>query len=898
MKILILGSGAREKILYEKLSNHHIVHILSISSFLDIEEFCIVKKFDLVVPSTENYLCHGIVNFLSSKFPNLMIFGPNKYQAQIEGFKHFSKILMERLNIPTPPFIYFSTLKAVYRGNSIYDHKIFEDLPVLKYSGLAAGKGVYLPKNKEDIPKNIIELFKLGDDGILVEKRLFGKEVSILAFCNGKEATLMPQAQDYKSIYDDNIGPNTGGMGAICPANILTNDELIVVKKYMDLVVKDLNYIGILYAGLIKTIDEFFFLEFNCRFGDPEAQVILNLLDTDLSQIMLSCIKKEDLHIKWKSQSAAVVILSHVDYPISKLKEPVEIEYISDIDSSIKIYESNIINKDGINYTTGGRVLSMVSVSDTLQKSLGTIYNNIYKITYDGVYYRRDIGCNNTLSESNNITNIGILASGNGTCIETLLKNGEGFIKIIITNKKDAGIINKAQIHNIPFFYVSQENLTNTKYYERIVNIFRLYDIELVILAGYMKIVPDILFDEFFTINIHPSLLPKYGNLMDLGVHQQVIDNHELFSGCTLHKVTKDIDKGMILMQKQYKLQKNETIISLKQNIQELEKKCIFEYINIYNNLKTKIKYDVNVIEGNEFIENIKSSISGIGGFCAEYTYKGIRLAASADGCGTKLDLANEYGKLDTIGIDLVAMNVNDLIAGGANPLFFMDYIALDKMNKYKCTDIIQGMLDGCRMANCKLIGGETAEMGGTYLKNKCDLAGFAVGEIKFDLPKKHLMDENCILYGIESSGIHSNGYTLVRKILKTADYKTTPTIEEIMRPTEIYTNVSKLWELFPENILGISHITGGGYHDNLIRILPSELYFKLEEWEFPPIFKWLQRESKLSRDEMLNTFNCGYGMVIISNKELHLEDIDFDFGFNLERIGKLINAENNKKLK
>ena len=210
----------------------------------------------------------------------------------------------------------------------------------------------------------------------------------------------MPQAQDYKRIYDGDKGPNTGGMGAICPVNILTTDELRKVKIHMNKVVKKLNYKGVLYAGLMKTKDGVYFLEFNCRFGDPEAQVILNLLDSNLLDIMKNCLLGRDLSIKWKNSSAATVVLSHVDYPIKKLKEVVNISYTDDFDNSVKIYKSNVIDAGKYQYTNGGRVLSMVSVDKTLQIALENIYNNIHKIKYDGVYYRRDIGCNNKLEKT------------------------------------------------------------------------------------------------------------------------------------------------------------------------------------------------------------------------------------------------------------------------------------------------------------------------------------------------------------------------------------------------------------------------------------------------------------------------------------------------------------------
>ena len=904
INILILGQGAREKVIYEILINESTknnVYMLDTNFFDDIKNYCIENNIELVIPSTETYLCNGIVDYLTAKLLTIQIFGPNKFQAQLEGSKKFSKCLMQNLNIPTAEFKYFN-----YQYDCIkYLKTNIITSYVLKYSGLAKGKGVYLPKNMSESTENLSQLFKLGNEGIIIEECLFGTEVSVLAFCNGNEAILMPQAQDYKNIYDGNNGPNTGGMGAICPANILTDSELVLVKCHMDKIVKKLEYKGVLYAGLMKTINGVFFLEFNCRFGDPEAQVILNLLDNNehngkLINIIESCINGKNHDIKWKTnKSAAVVVLSHIDYPAKKLEEPVIITYKDMLDSSVKIYESNVIKKNYNNkndtendnnetendnkYTTGGRVLSMVSIDKDIYSALENIYNNIYKITYSGVYYRRDIGCNNPISRYNNDNcnnknnrlkevNIGILASGNGTSIENLLEYRKNYVKMIITNRKDAGVIEKAHKYNIPFIYLPQKNITQTKYYENIVNIFRLYNIELVILAGFMKIVPDILFDEFFTINIHPSLLPKYNGLTDLYVHDVVISNKEQFSGCTLHQVIKDIDKGRFLLQKQYKLDSKETKYSLKANIQTLEKQCIVDYIDIYNYQQSKTQYSVDIEEGNEFVNDLKKVLPNIGGFCAEYNHKNIRLAAAADGCGTKIDLANEYNTLDTIGIDLVAMNVNDLIAGGAKPLFFMDYIALDKMDKTKCNTIIQGIREGCRQANCELIGGETAEMRGIYLKNKLDLAGFAIGEKVFDLPKPEMMSDKCILYGLQSSGVHSNGYTLVRKLLENKNKNNEVLeqlfIEKLLKPTIIYSSVL---DNYVEHIYGIAHITGGGFHDNIIRILPDDLYFELEEWEFPEIFKWIQRESNLSRDEMLRTFNCGYGMVIISDKELDL---------------------------
>ena len=460
------------------------------------------------------------------------------------------------------------------------------------------------------------------------------------------------------------------------------------------------------------------------------------------------------------------------------------------------------------------------------------------------------------------------MASGNGTCLETVLQNTNS-IKIIITNNKKAGVIEKCKKYKVPFFYLDASFCSKDEYYEKVVNIMRLFNVKLVLLAGYTKIVPKILFDEFHTINIHPSLLPNYKGLLDLNIHGAVLENQDKYTGCTLHEVVEDVDGGWILLQKQMTV-KTESIFTLKMQVQELEKMCVYEYICNY---PKKIKYNVNVAEGNDFVNLLKKDNSFIGGFCATYKLdNGTVVGATVDGVGTKLDLAIKHNILDTIGIDLVAMNVNDLIAGGFKVDFFMDYIAIDKMDKTRCYEIIKGIQEGCKIAKCSLIGGETAEMKNIYLKNKFDLAGFALGTQQIFLPKTTHMNENCYLYGLPSSGIHSNGYTLVNELLL-QECKTYPDIKTLLEPTRIYNEVYEYYEKYADKILGVAHITGGGFYDNLSRVIPEYLSFELINWEFPEIFKWIQYESNFSRRDMLNTFNCGYGMVFITNSKVEFGD-------------------------
>ncbi len=296
----------------------------------------------------------------------------------------------------------------------------------------------------------------------------------------------------------------------------------------------------------------------------------------------------------------------------------------------------------------------------------------------------------------------------------------------------------------------------------------------------------------------------------------------------------------------------------------------------------------VDVDKANRFVERIKQLtkkgpqsgvIAGIGGFSGLYSldinqYKNPVLATSTDGVGTKLKVASIAGKHDTIGIDLVAMCVNDIAVQGAKPLFFLDYLSMGKLTLAIAEPIIQGIITGCKIAKCALIGGETAEMPGVYASGEYDLAGFIVGIVD----NSKIVDGSEIgvghkLVGIASSGLHSNGYSLVRKIcfeklkLKIEDKvdvlgKTLG--EELLEPTKIYSELLRhLLKDFP--VHGIANITGGGIVDNLPRILPSSCKAVIQEgsWEVPAIFHFLQEGGKLSAKEMRRTFNNGIGMVL-----------------------------------
>tara|TARA_R110002167_G_scaffold192441_2_gene394926 strand:- start:77 stop:1126 length:1050 start_codon:yes stop_codon:yes gene_type:complete len=293
----------------------------------------------------------------------------------------------------------------------------------------------------------------------------------------------------------------------------------------------------------------------------------------------------------------------------------------------------------------------------------------------------------------------------------------------------------------------------------------------------------------------------------------------------------------------------------------------------------------VNIDAGNELIKRIApfakatkrpEVMAGLGGFGALFElpiekYKKPVLVSGTDGVGTKLKLAFEMNKHDTIGIDLVAMCVNDLVVVGAEPLFFLDYYATGKLSLDNATDVIKGIAEGCKQSGCSLVGGETAEMPGMYSEDEYDLAGFCVGIVEKD---QMITGENVqagdTLIAISSSGVHSNGFSLVRKILEVNNLKLTDNYlgktigETLLEPTKLY--VKPIQTLLQHHqIKAISHITGGGITENVPRVLPENTIadIDLNSWELPAVFQWLQDLGNITQAEMLKTFNCGVGMVL-----------------------------------
>ena len=318
----------------------------------------------------------------------------------------------------------------------------------------------------------------------------------------------------------------------------------------------------------------------------------------------------------------------------------------------------------------------------------------------------------------------------------------------------------------------------------------------------------------------------------------------------------------------------------------------------------TYLKSGVNISEADKFVNFIskntgkkKQKNKNIGGFGSISSiprhFKDPKIVASTDGVGTKIEIANLLNKFDTIGIDLVAMCVNDLIVQGAKPLIFLDYISINKINLIKLKSILKGINIGCNIADCSLVGGETAEMPGTYSKNKFDIAGFAVGVVDpKKIIKKSNIKKNNLILAVPSSGVHSNGYSLIRNILKKKNIKIKKNSflkKELLKPTKIY--VKEILNLNEKKLInGCANITGGGIIDNIKRVIPNGLCanINLSKIKVKKVFKWIKKQN-IDDNEMLKTFNCGVGFcLIVDKKNLQRVNKFFSNGFKPYLIGKV----------
>ncbi len=413
MNVLIIGSGGREHALAWKVAQSPRLTKLYIAPGnggtdacgenipMDVADheavlrFCKEKWIDLVIVGPEIPLAAGLVDSLSEG--GIHCFGPNQAAAQIESSKVFAKDFMARYHIPTARYATFTQLDEAIRYLQSVDYPI-----VIKASGLAAGKGVILPETDDEAKSALEDILvnkTFGEAGteVVIEERMTGPEVSLMAFTDGTSVVPMVSAQDHKRLLDGDNGPNTGGMGSYAPAPIFTKVLLQeAVEKVLQPVVDGLRnegrkFVGVLYAGLMLTKDGVRVLEFNCRFGDPETQVVLPLLETDLLDIADACVDGNlaNVNIQWKNGAAICVVLASKGYP-----EKVEIGKVITIEKlpdDMVCFHAGTKLENGNFITSGGRVFGLTAWAEDITSALKNVYSNINKVTFDGMQYRKDI---------------------------------------------------------------------------------------------------------------------------------------------------------------------------------------------------------------------------------------------------------------------------------------------------------------------------------------------------------------------------------------------------------------------------------------------------------------------------------------------------------------------------
>lgn len=418
MNLLLIGSGGREHALAWKLAQSPQVTQIFVApgnggtaqqpkcrnvdiaadDLAGLCDFAVAQNVELTVVGPEVPLVAGVADLFRER--GLRVFGPSKAAAQLEGSKAFAKEFMNQHGIPTAASETFTDFDEATRYLRLVDEP-----PVVKASGLAAGKGVILPASREEaaiVLHQTLNEGRFGEAGqtVLLEERLSGPELSVLAFCDGEHIRIMPPAQDHKRLRNRDLGPNTGGMGAFTPSPLATPElleqvEREVLRPTLDgMAAAGTPYTGVLYAGLMLTEQGLRVLEFNCRFGDPETQVVLPLLESDLVEIMLACTegRLNELELAWRTDAAVTVVMAVEGYP-GEYTVGVEITGIEEAEAlECTVFHAGTKQKDERLLTAGGRVLAVTALGHTTGAAAQLAYRGVQQIQYNESYYRTDIG--------------------------------------------------------------------------------------------------------------------------------------------------------------------------------------------------------------------------------------------------------------------------------------------------------------------------------------------------------------------------------------------------------------------------------------------------------------------------------------------------------------------------
>jgi formyltetrahydrofolate-dependent phosphoribosylglycinamide formyltransferase len=619
--VLIVGGGGREHAIALKLSESPDVDRIicapgnagtsgsgkiSNEKVDDIPAYAQSNNVHLVVVGPEVPLVAGLADDLAKL--HIPCFGPSAAAAQIEASKAWAKEFMNRHNIPTSQH---RTFKRDELSSAEEYVKTCGFRLVVKASGLAAGKGVLIPESQEETLKALSDVF-LGNafgaagDEVVLEERMEGPEASMLAFCDGKTVQMMPAAQDHKRALDNDNGLNTGGMGAYAPAPIITEAIANQIKVEVlepalaGLAQEGRPFVGVLYAGMMLTTLGPKVIEFNCRFGDPETQVILPLLKSDLLHIMEACVTGtlDTIKVDWSKQHAVTIVAASEGYPLSypKGRSIKGMNIVSKLtnangDSATVYHAGTRVSATDANTieTSGGRVLAVTALSTaSLQSAVSTAYAGMRAINFEGMQYRYDIArralSNNTTTgetkENMPTLRIGVLGSTRGTDLASLIKaidNGRlngGKIVCVVSNKSKAIILEKARVASIPAIALKYtKNMSRDDYDAQVTKTLKEYSVDVVLMIGYMRIVSPSFTAEWAgkLLNVHPSLLPEFAGGMDMDVHAEVLKAKKTITGCTVHLVTDVVDGGEIVARRHCSVGENDTADTLKARVQAME---------------------------------------------------------------------------------------------------------------------------------------------------------------------------------------------------------------------------------------------------------------------------------------------------------------------------------------
>ncbi|GFO02182.1 trifunctional purine biosynthetic protein adenosine-3 [Plakobranchus ocellatus] len=1162
-KVLLIGSGGREHALAWKLSQSPLVSKvvvapgnagtacgntkisnveLDIKDFASIAQWCTANSITFVMVGPEDPLAAGIADYLS-KNADLPVFGPSAKAAQIEADKSFSKHFMVRHNIPTARFESFKDPDLACKYIQEADHKAL----VVKASGLAAGKGVVVASSTEEACEAVKTImtekaFGTAGETVVVEELLEGPEVSILAFSDGKNVSLMPPSQDHKRLLDNDQGPNTGGMGAICPYPGLTESQLeriktdIIEKTVHGMAQEGARYVGVLYAGLMLTADGPKVLEFNCRFGDPETQSVLSLLESDLMPTLKACVSGNlplspptfDL-----SQAAAGVVLASGGYPGS-YKKGLEISGLSSAaeSKSLQVFHAGTkLTSEGKVVTSGGRVLCVVARDSSLAAAIEKATEAAAKIHFEMAFFRRDIGrktcaslqhlnsnqrpdradssdglkyedagvdisegnllvqaikplakmtrragCDADLGGFGGVFDLGTCGHARSKltcrtrgvgrkiqyaascghhynigvdlvvqCVNDLLTSraeplyfldyyATGKLDILVAEEVVRGMAEACveagcaliggETAEMPGMYagkdydvagmvvgavptalssvsakgnagaggVTEETDLSTRSGDAVIaltssglqhhdfdlleNILTAYDLSLNSLQGlngggtlaeevlspptvYVKSVLPLLqsrkIKQFETVGCSLaqclSLLvsPGLGVKVDAGqwhvgpvfgwmAAMAKLKPLELFgiSSCGVaallvvdpqnvpfvmkslaetitdqakvigHIMTAAGDADQII------IERAEPIIDASRKIAFQEAPSNFDFVSQVEcyvpSVSPTTQADLSHILATTHRPGAVISSNGKPP-AFDLSTLGLSqpvLVSGTDGVGTKLKIAESLHQNSTVGIDLVAMCVNDLLASGADPLFFTCYLASGSNDLECLSEVTQGVAKGCEKAGCAFVEQQVSALPSIYSRNVYDLGGFSVGAVEKSciLPNPSQMKPGDVLIGLPSSGIHSNGFSLVRRIIEVNKMRFdmpspfTPNVtlgQDLLTPTEIYVK-AVLPAMRSGKVKGFAHITGGGLVENIPRVLPPGVDAALDakKWTMLPVFGWLQHHGKISNYEMSRTFNCGLGAVLIvdSQYERDVLHILSENGNTTSTVGSLVQSK------